>query len=71
MHIRELRKLLNAKLEYNQMALKGRRITAGRKDRLLKEITSINTMIHDLNQGVTFTHDGDYVYTTHVKVKIT
>lgn len=70
MHIQELRKLLNAKLEYNQSALKGRRVTAGRKERLLKEVTAINTMIHDLNQGVKFTHDGDYVYTTNTRVKI-
>ena len=70
MHIHELRKLLNAKLEYNQSALKGRRVTATRKDRMLKETAQINAMFKDLNNGITFTIEGDSVHTTNAKVKI-
>lgn len=66
----QLRQMLEAKLEYNRKNLNARRLTAGRKERLLRESTAINAMLKDIENDLPFSLDGEFVVTHSARVKL-
>ncbi len=66
----QLVKLLQAKREYNRVAMNKRRVTPTKKQGYIRETTSIDAILNDINNDLPFHIADGFVSTPSAKVKL-